>query len=85
MKPVTVYTTTYCGFCRRAKSFLQERNIPFHEVDVTDDAAAREMLVQRTGQRTVPQIFFGEESVGGYSDLKALADAGNLDARLGRM
>ena len=82
MKPVQIYTTTYCGFCRQAKDLLTRKGVPFTEKDVTEDDAERERLTERTGQRTVPQIFIGDTHVGGYSDLDALERAGKLDALL---
>ena len=65
MKPVKIYTTTYCGFCARAKEFLRTKGVMFDEIDVTGDDAARAQLVETTGRRTVPQIFIGEEPIGG--------------------
>lgn len=82
MKKVTVYTTHYCGYCRRAKALLAKLNIPFEEVDVEDDDERRAWLVEATGQRTVPQVFFGEESIGGYSELSALDARGELMRKL---
>lgn len=82
MKPVKVYTTDYCAYCRMAKNLLTGLDIPFEEVDVSADDAARAMLVERSGQMTVPQIFIGNESVGGYTELRALADGGTLAQRL---
>jgi glutaredoxin 3 len=83
MKPVQVYTTSYCGYCRRAKELLSARGVAFQEIDVTGDDAAREELVRISGGlRTVPQIFIGELHVGGYTDLAALQTAGKLDELL---
>ena len=82
MKPVRVYTTNYCGFCVAAKNLLKTKTIPFEEVDVTNDPTMRQDLVQRTGRRTVPQIFIGDEPIGGFTELKALSDKGELQARL---
>jgi glutaredoxin 3 len=82
MKRVTIYTTDYCGFCTRAKQFLQRRGVQFEEVDVSGDDGKRAELVERTGRRTVPQIFIGEEPVGGYSDLIQLDAQGELDIKL---
>ena len=79
MTVVTIYTTSSCVFCLRAKDFLQARGVPFREVDVSGDDAARALLVDRAnGQRTVPQIFVGEVHVGGYTDLVALDREGKL-------
>jgi len=73
MRAVTIYTTDSCVFCLRAKAYLHAKGVPFEEVDVTDDEAARVRLVeQANGQRTVPQIFVGDVHVGGYTDLVAL-------------
>jgi glutaredoxin 3 len=82
MRPVTIYTTTFCGYCTRAKSILSREGVAFTEVDVSDDDDKRRWLVQTTGQRTVPQIFFGDESIGGCSDLEKLVRNGQLKERL---
>jgi len=82
MKPVVVYTTNYCPYCFQAKDLLKRKQVPYTEIDVTDDDAAREQLVQRTHRRTVPQIFIGETHVGGFDDLDALERAGKLDGLL---
>ncbi len=81
MATVTVYTTPYCPFCRRAKILLSSKNIEFREVDVSD-YAQREELEARTKWPTVPQIFIGEEFIGGSDELQALDDEGRLDAML---
>jgi len=80
---VKVYTTTSCAYCVRAKTLLKGRNVPFEEVDVTDDAEKRAWLVKASGgMRTVPQIFIGETHVGGCDDLYALESQGKLDPLL---
>lgn len=83
MNKATIYTTDYCSYCRAAKSFFQSRGIPFEEIDVTDDDAARTSLRERTGRTTVPQIWIGEAYVGGYDDLRALDRSGGLTPLLG--
>lgn len=84
MKPVTIYTTQTCGFCLRAKELLAARSVPYQEIDVTDDTEARERLVEKSGgQRTVPQIFIGDQPIGGYTDLAQLDREGKLQAMLG--
>lgn len=70
-KNVVIYTASYCPYCDAAKRLLRSKGIAFREIDVTDDAAAREDLVRRTGRQTVPQIFFDDEPMGGYDDLVA--------------
>jgi glutaredoxin 3 len=80
---VEVYTTTFCPYCVRAKSLLKSKGVPFTEIDVTDDAALREKMVELAGgRRTVPEIFINGKIVGGYDDLKALDEAGQLDSML---
>jgi glutaredoxin 3 len=82
MKPVLVYTTDYCGYCVSAKALLKNKNIPFEEIDVSKDQALRQEIARRSGRRTVPQIFIGDESIGGFMELKALSDSGQLAIKL---
>jgi glutaredoxin 3 len=82
-KQVRVYTTGYCPYCRLAKELLVERGLSFEEIDVSEDAATREWLVEATGRRTVPQIFVGEQAIGGYDELWSLDDSGALAAIIG--
>lgn len=84
MKPVTIYTTPWCAFCVRAKMLLKQREIPFEEIDVEGDDEKRAWLVNASGQRTVPQIFIGEESIGGFSELSMLDKSGMLERKLER-
>ncbi|HTB73380.1 MAG TPA: glutaredoxin 3 [Polyangiaceae bacterium] len=79
---VTIYTTRVCGYCVAAKRLLAARNVPYKEIDVSTDPAKRAWLVETTGQRTVPQIFIAEESIGGYDELAALDRAGELAEKL---
>ena len=81
-KKVTIYTTTYCPHCRRAKELLKRKKVEFQEVDVTENAQERERLEKKTGWMTVPMIFIGEEFIGGADDLQTLESAGQLDAKL---
>ena len=78
MEKVTIYTTHYCGYCRRAKALLKEKGIQFAEIVVEDDDGKRDWLKKVTGQSTVPQIFIGEKSIGGYQELAHLDQAGKL-------
>jgi glutaredoxin 3 len=82
MRPVTIYTTTYCPYCVSAKKILSDHQVPFTEIDVTGDDDKRRWLVQASGQRTVPQIFFGDDSIGGCSDLQAVVKQGRLQTLL---
>jgi glutaredoxin 3 len=80
---VEIYTTTYCPFCTRAKSLLKSKSIAFVEIDVTEDDALREKMIELSGgRRSVPEIFINGKIVGGFDELKALNDAGKLDGLL---
>ncbi len=79
---ITVYTKQACAFCVRAKRLLEKKGVRYEEVDVEGDDGLRAWLVEATGQRTVPQVFAGERSLGGFSDIEALDQAGKLDAIL---
>ena len=83
MAKVEIYTTSYCPFCNRAKNLLQSKGIAFDEIDVTDDDAMREKMIELSGgRRTVPEIFINGKIVGGYDELSALDARGDLDAML---
>lgn len=82
MAEVVIYTTTICPYCVRAKMLLQRKGVAYEEINVGHDAAARQALMERTRQRTVPQIFINGEHIGGCDDLYALDRAGELDAKL---
>ncbi len=73
-----MYTTPSCPFCVRAKRLLDARGIAFREIDVAEDDALRAELVERTGRRTVPQIFIDGRSIGGFEELAALEADGGL-------
>ncbi len=78
MSKVTIYVTTYCGFCDAAKRWMTANGIAYESIDVTTNNALRLELAQRSGMRTVPQIFVGETSIGGYTDMRALDNDGKL-------
>ncbi|MFI4921524.1 MAG: glutaredoxin 3 [Gammaproteobacteria bacterium] len=83
MKPVTVYSTQVCGYCMRAKALLDSKHIPYTEFLVDAEPARRdEMLKKSGGMHTVPQIFIGDQHVGGYTELYQLDSRGGLDAML---
>ena len=83
MQSVTIYTKATCGYCQRAKMLLTQKNVPFVEIPVDGDSARPQEMIQRAGGGwTVPQIFIGEQHVGGSDDLHALERAGKLDALL---
>ena len=83
MKKVVIYTGPICNFCSAAKHLLSKKKIRYEEIDIGNDVEKRdEMLKKSNGAKTVPQIFIGEKHVGGYTELKALENKGELDALL---
>ncbi|ROH86660.1 glutaredoxin 3 [Stagnimonas aquatica] len=82
MKPVRMYTTGYCPYCTQAKRLLASKGVTPEEVPVDRDPAIRQEMMERTGRRTVPQIYVGDTHVGGFDDLAALERAGRLDPLL---
>ena len=75
MRTITVYTRQFCGFCTRATRVLAEAGYAFEEIAADGNPALRAELLKRSGQSTLPQIFVGDESVGGYRELAiALSD-----------
>ncbi len=83
MPKVVIYTRDWCGYCDAALRLLASKNVPFEEINLTGKPAEREELVEMAGgQTTVPQIFIGDEHIGGCDDLYALDGAGGLDPLL---
>ena len=84
MTPVTIYTTGSCPYCVRAKQLLQKRGVArFEEVRIDENPDERTLMIERTGRRTVPQIFIGDHHVGGHDDLVAMDGRGELMPLLG--
>jgi len=83
MKKVLIYTGPLCNFCSAAKHLLNKKKINYEEIDIGyDDKKMEEMLKKSNGARTIPQIFVGEKHIGGYVELKALENKGELDTLL---
>ena len=84
MKPkILMYATGVCPYCIRAEQLLRRKGVEdIDKVRVDLDPEQRNEMMTRTGRRTVPQIFIGEQYVGGCDDLYALEHAGRLDALL---
>ncbi|HET8542483.1 MAG TPA: glutaredoxin 3 [Anaeromyxobacter sp.] len=76
---ITVYTRQNCPFCVRAKRLLERKGVRYEEIAVEGEDEVRAWLAEKTGQLTVPQIFAGERSLGGFSDVDALEKEGKLD------
>ena len=82
MAPVRIYTKKNCSYCVRAKALLARKGVAYEEIDVEGNDDLRAWLAEATGQMTVPQVFAGERSLGGYSDIEALDRQGKLDSIL---
>ncbi len=79
MHKVVLYTTSSCPYCVRAKALLKQRAIPFEEVQVSwDDEQAWAEMEKRSKMKTVPQIFIDDKCVGGFTELAALDQSGEL-------
>jgi glutaredoxin 3 len=76
---VLVYASRYCGWCTRALALLESKGVTPHVILVDTDRALRLEMEERSGRRTVPQIFIGDRHVGGYDDIRALDAAGQLE------
>jgi glutaredoxin 3 len=83
MASVLMYATGVCPYCVMAERLLRAKGVTdIEKVRVDLDPARRDEMMQRTGRRTVPQIYVGERHVGGFDDLSALDHAGELDPLL---
>jgi glutaredoxin 3 len=82
MAKVRIYTKSNCPFCVRAKALLDRKAVPYEEIDAEGRDEVRTWLAEVTGQKTVPQVFVGDRSLGGFSDIDALDKAGKLDPLL---
>ena len=79
---IVVYATSWCPYCVRAKQLLASKGQDWDEIDLDEEPARREEMIERSGRTSVPQIWIGERHVGGYDDLAALEATGELDALL---
>jgi glutaredoxin 3 len=79
MATVRIYTKERCPYCVRAKALLARKGVAFEEIGVEGRDDLRVWLVEASGQKTVPQIFVGQRSLGGCEDLEALEREGKLD------
>jgi glutaredoxin 3 len=82
MKTVKIYTTNMCPFCVMAKKLLSSKGVEYVEINIENDIETRQRLMEETGLRTVPQIWIGDEHVGGYQELAKLESQRVLDGML---
>ena len=79
MKSVTIYTGPLCNYCEAAKRLLTRNNAPYTEIDISKvEGAMDEMIKKANGKRTIPQIFFDEQHIGGYDEVRALEKENKL-------
>ena len=77
-----MYTTTWCGYCVRAKVLLEDKGIEYEEINLDDDPQFRQKLLDLTGGWTVPQILIDGKPIGGYTELWRLDKSGRLAEQL---
>lgn len=78
MRNIEIYSTQRCPYCTSARALLNDKGLAYREIDVSGDQQLMQHMIERSGQRTVPQIFIDGQSVGGYQQLLHLASAGGL-------
>lgn len=83
MVDIEIYSKEWCPYCAKAKALLASKGLNYREIDVTSDAVGEQKMIERSGRRTVPQIFLDGDGIGGYDDLAQLNATGELDRRLG--
>ena len=79
MKHIEVYSTENCPWCVRAKALLQNKGLDYEEINISTDTVRALEMVDRSGRRTVPQIFIDYEPIGGFDELSQLDKAGKLN------
>ncbi|MGC2048474.1 MAG: glutaredoxin 3 [Gallionella sp.] len=85
MAKVVMYTTAVCPYCIRAEQLLQSKGVSeIEKIRVDLQPKLRVAMMEKTGRRTVPQIYINGEHVGGYDDLSSLNHAGKLDTLLSK-
>ena len=83
MKSVTIYTGPLCNYCDAAKRLLARNNIEYKEINIaTVNGAMDEMIMKADGKRTIPQIFFDDQHIGGYDETRALEKENKLQELL---
>ena len=79
MKKILMYSGPMCNFCEAAKRLLDRNNLKYEVIDISSgDGIRDEMIKKSNGKRTIPQIFFGDQHIGGYVELRELEKSGNL-------
>jgi glutaredoxin 3 len=82
MSEITVYTTEPCSFCAHVKGLLQSKGVEFSEVNLSKDPVGRAELALRTGMLSFPQVLIDGRLLGGFAEVHAAAESGQLDEML---
>ncbi|OUU80309.1 MAG: glutaredoxin 3 [Gammaproteobacteria bacterium TMED78] len=76
---IEIYTTDICGYCEAAKKLLQNKSLKYKEINMTNDKSLQLEIINKTGLKTVPQIFIDGKHIGGFNELRNLSITGKLD------
>ncbi|MEM1174860.1 MAG: glutaredoxin 3 [Pseudomonadota bacterium] len=79
---IVMYSNQICPYCGAARMLLKQKGVEFTDIPVAKDTPVWDEMIERSGRRTVPQIFIGETHVGGFDDLYELDKSGKLDSLL---
>lgn len=82
MAEIVIYSKEWCPYCSKAKALLRSKGLEYTEIDITRDLVLEDEMIERSGMRTVPQVFIDGQSVGGYDALANLNASGELDRLL---
>ena len=82
MNKIEIYSHPGCGYCHRAKFLLDQEGIGYEEINLAVHGNRFEEMIERTGRRSLPQIIINEQAIGGFDDLSALKNSGELDTML---
>ncbi|CEK09825.1 glutaredoxin 3 [Legionella hackeliae] len=82
MADVIMYSTAYCPYCSRARDLLDKKGVTYTDIRVDDEPGKRDEMIEKSGRRTVPQIFINGQHIGGCDDMYELERQGHLDKLL---
>ena len=82
MPDVVIYTQPFCGYCARATALLEQKGVSYREISAPQGSPERQRVNQMSGRTSVPQVFVGDQLIGGSDDLAALERTGKLDLLL---
>tara|TARA_B100001540_G_scaffold295933_1_gene297200 strand:+ start:368 stop:622 length:255 start_codon:yes stop_codon:yes gene_type:complete len=83
MKKILMYSGPMCNFCDAAKRLLLRNNLSFEEIDISSKEGLKEEMINKSnGKQTIPQIFFDNEHIGGYQELRSLEKSGQLLSKI---